>query len=296
MKTTCTESAAVEQGTDHGQAPAVVEELPYPSCQVPAQWTTPAESRRTVDASGPQPRKWKPNVTWIILTLNILVWAADSLIGLAMGLMTGDPARHLLLDLGVKSNELILQGQTWRLVTPIFLHVGILHLAFNAYAMYMIGPQIECFFGPLRFLSIYLLSGIYGVLFSFTFSPAPSAGASGAIFGLIGTQAAFFVHYRNAFGERGRQQLYGTLIVIAFTLVLTFSASGIDIWGHIGGLVIGIVLGWNLIPHYALNKTAQGSTLIDRNRPQRWGVTVACAVAVLILSTWLTISMQAARP
>ena len=101
-----------------------------------------------------QPRKWQPSVTWIILVLNVLVWTADGLVGLSMGAMGGTPHYSLLLEWGAKSNALILQGQTWRLLTPIFLHVCLLHLAFNTYAIYMIGPQIECFFGPLRFAAI----------------------------------------------------------------------------------------------------------------------------------------------
>ena len=124
-------------------------------------------------------------------------------------------------------------------------------------------------------------------------APEPSAGASGAIFGLIGTQAVFFFLYRNAFGERGRRQLNSTLTVIAFNLVLTFTASGIDIWGHVGGLAVGAILGWSLTPRYVRTKTEQGSMLIDHNGPSRWGVTVAGAVIILIVSTWLTITVQA---
>jgi rhomboid protease GluP len=265
-----------------------VEELPYPSCQVPTRVTRlPA-----ADSPGPQPRKWRPNITWTILILNVLVWVVDALLSLACMQIAGEPHYYPLLEWGAKSNALILQGQVWRLVTPIFIHVGIIHLAFNTYALYMIAPQIECFYGPLRFLSIYMLSGIYGVLFSFALSPAPSAGASGAILGLIGTQAAFFYRYRNAFGERGRRQFYGTVAVIAINMVLTFSASGIDIWGHLGGLFIGAVLGWTLMPRYALVGTEPERSLVDLNNSRRWGIAVGGAILVLVLSAWLTIATQ----
>ena len=233
-------------------------------------------------------------MTWTILALNVAVWAMDLLAGPLLGALTGSGQPHLLLALGAKHNDLIVLGETWRLITPIFLHVGILHLAFNSYAIYMIGPQIECFFGPHRFASIYLLSGVYGVLLSFVLSDAPSAGASGAIFGLIGTQAAFFYRYRNAFGDRGRRQLYSTILVIAFNMVLTLTAQGIDVWGHIGGLATGGILGWSLTPQYALTRTDHGGVmLVDRNHAGRWGRTVIGAVAVLIASTWLTIVVQA---
>jgi rhomboid protease GluP len=234
-------------------------------------------------------------VTWTILAINLVVWVLDVASGPLFERWTGIPASNLLLNLGAKRTDLILAGQVWRLVTPIFLHIGVLHLAFNCYAIYVIGPQIECFFGPYRFLSIYLLSGIYGVLLSFVLSPAPSAGASGAIFGLIGTQAVFFYRYRNAFGERGRRQLYSTLMVIAFNIVLTFSASRIDVWGHIGGLVAGVILGWSLTPRYVLTAAEDGAVrLVDRNHAGRWGWSVAGAALLLVASTWLSIAARSA--
>ncbi|MFN2133547.1 MAG: rhomboid family intramembrane serine protease [Anaerolineae bacterium] len=235
-------------------------------------------------------------MTWVILILNVVIWALDVASGPLLGQLIGVPIPNLLLELGAKRTDLILSGQLWRLVTPIFLHIGLLHLAFNSYAIYVIGPQIECFFGPRRFLSIYLLSGIYGVLMSFAFSAAPSAGASGAIFGLIGTQAVFFYRYRNAFGERGRRQLQGTLLVIAFNLVLTFSASRIDVWGHIGGLAAGAMLGWYLTPRYALAIAGDGSaSLVDRNDARHWSMPVVAATVLLIIGTWLAIAVQTPR-
>jgi rhomboid protease GluP len=270
------------------------QELPYPSCQVPTRAPDEQESLSDARAHRIQPRTWRPTTTWIILGLNILVWALDGLISIALTALWGRPVPPLLLQLGAKHNALILRGEVWRLVTPIFLHVGTLHLAFNAYAIYMIGPQIECFFGPYRFLSIYLLSGMYGVFLSFALSAEPAAGASGAIFGLIGTQAVFFYRYRNAFGERGRSQFYSTLSVIAFNLVLTFSATNIDIWGHIGGLLAGAILGWSLTPQYVQVATETGPQLVDRNHPRRWGMTVLGAIGVLIASTLVTIAVQTA--
>ena len=138
-----------------------------------------------------QPRAWKPTATWVIIALNVLIWLAS----MALDRIAGP---NLLLGLGAKHNGRILQGQAWRMVTPVFLHLDGIHLAFNMYAIYMIGPQIERYFGHARFLSIYLLSGVYGVLFSFVLNPNPSAGASGAIFGLVGTQAVFIYRYRQA--------------------------------------------------------------------------------------------------
>jgi membrane associated rhomboid family serine protease len=204
----------------------------------------------------------------------------------------GSSNPYVLIQFGAKVNSLIVQGQVWRLVTPIFLHVGIVHLLFNTYALYVFGLQIERFFGSWRFVCIYLLSGIYGVLLSFAFSPYPAAGASGAIFGLIGTEAVFFYRYRNAFGSRGRQQFYNLLIVIGYNLVFTFSVSNIDVWGHVGGLLSGVILGWGLMPRYAVEITERGSRVLDDNRPKRWGVWVLAAFALLVLGTWLSIAIK----
>ena len=288
-------SSTSPTSTGRDTTPPQAQDLPYPSCQVPSPPPQDYNARAKANAPHQQPRRWKPTVTWVILVINILVWALDALSSIVIGLLWNIPNVTLLLALGAKDNSMILQGQVWRLVTPIFLHVGIIHLAFNSYAIYIIGPQIECFFGPVRFLCIYLLSGIYGVLFSFALSAAPSAGASGAIFGLIGTQAVFFYRYRNAFGQRGRRQLYSTLSIIAFNLVLTFSGPNIDMWGHIGGLLAGGVLGWSLTPRYALAVTETGQELIDLNHARKWGMTVLGAIAVLIVSTGLTIIVQTTR-
>jgi Uncharacterized membrane protein (homolog of Drosophila rhomboid) len=86
-----------------------------------------------------------------------------------------------LVLLGDKSNSLIIQGQIWRLVTPLLLHGSLIHIGFNLYALLIIGPGLERYFGRLRFLLLYLLGGIAGNLASFYFSAAPSIGASTAI-------------------------------------------------------------------------------------------------------------------
>jgi membrane associated rhomboid family serine protease len=131
------------------------------------------------------------------------------------------------------------------------------------------------------------------VLASFVLSSHPSAGASGAIFGLVGTQAVFFYRYRNAFGRRGRRMFYSTLSIIAFNLVVTFATPRIDIWGHLGGLFAGALLGWGMMPRYAVALTAYGPTLVDDDDPRRWGATALGATVLLAASIWMAIAMQA---
>lgn len=233
-----------------------------------------------------RPRQHRPVVTWTVIGINLLVW-------LAMTAAGGSTNPQVLLRFGAKVNSRIISGQIWRLVTPIFVHMGIVHLAFNTYAIYVFGTQLERTFGSLRYLAIYMLSGMSGVLGSFAFSPHPSAGASGAIFGLIGTEAAFFYRYRRAFGRTGQQRLYNILIVIGYNLAFTFAASNIDVWGHLGGLLAGTVLGWWLMPQYVALLTEAGPRLIDTNRPRRWGMAVLAATMLLILGALVAIVLRA---
>jgi rhomboid protease GluP len=220
------------------------------------------------------------------MALNLLVW-------LAMTAAGGSTNPQVLLRFGAKVNARIVDGQIWRLVTPIFVHIGIVHLAFNTYAVYMFGTQIERTFGSIRYLAIYVLSGVTGVLSSFVLSPHPSAGASGAIFGLIGTEAAFFYRYRRAFGRGGQQRLYNILVVIGYNLAFTFVASNIDVWGHLGGLFAGTALGWWLMPRYAVVTSDAGPRLIDANHPRRWGKALLGAVVLLALGTLAAIGLRA---
>jgi rhomboid protease GluP len=233
-----------------------------------------------------RPEQHRAVVTWIIIGLNVLVW-------LAMTAAGGSTNPLVLLRFGAKFNSRIVSGEIWRLVTPIFVHIGAVHLAFNTYAVYVFGQQIERSFGSIRYLAIYMLSGIAGVLGSFSFSPHPSAGASGAIFGLIGTEAAFFYRYRRAFGRGGQQRLYNILIVIGYNLAFTFVASNIDVWGHLGGLFAGVALGWWLMPRYAVARTEAGPAVIDTNYPRRWGRVLLVAVFTLALIALVAIALRA---
>jgi len=190
----------------------------------------PPPRPRTVPIPGVQP-VW----TYAILAVTILVFLAQ--------LIFRDPFTFY----GLKINELILQGEYWRFVTPIFFHSGMLHVFFNMYALYNIGRQIERPLGHGLFLIVYFFSGVAGVFASFQFTPSASLGASGAVFGLIGALAVFLYRHRRLFGTVGRSMLYNVVFIIVFNLSLSLTP-GIDIWGHIGGLVAGLILTWVLGP------------------------------------------------
>jgi rhomboid protease GluP len=149
-----------------------------------------------------------------------------------------------LVYYGAKINQMIAQGQLWRLFTPMFLHGSLLHIAFNMYALTKIGPRLERYYGHWRFLVLYVLSGFGGNVFSMMFTEAPSLGSSTAIFGLIGAQGVFYYHNRKFFGSTFRQALNGIITIAAVNLFIGLLIPGIDNWGHIGGLVAGIVYAW----------------------------------------------------
>ncbi|MBN1438302.1 MAG: rhomboid family intramembrane serine protease [Anaerolineales bacterium] len=167
---------------------------------------------------------------------------------------------------GLKINQLIRQGEYWRFVTPIFFHADPMHLFFNMYALYNIGTQIERLLGRVRFLMIYFFSGIAGVAASFLFNPAPSLGASGAIFGLIGALAVFLYRNTKILGPVGRSMLTNVLVVIGMNLAISFHPQ-IDLWGHLGGLLAGAGLTWVLGQRLTLDfDLYTGSpVVVDRN-------------------------------
>ena len=160
-----------------------------------------------------------------------------------------------------------LPGEYWRLITPIFLHGSLLHFFFNMYALYNLGREVESFIGPVRFALLFFYSGVAGSVFSLLFTPNPSVGASGAIFGLIGAQAVFLYRHRQLFGERGRRGLQQIIVIALINLAIGLQGN-IDNWAHLGGLLGGLAGGWALAPRWTVepSPTAPGQ-LIVINQP-----------------------------
>jgi rhomboid protease GluP len=181
----------------------------------------------------------RPIFTYGILGVTALVFLGQSLFG--------DPFTLF----GLKINQNIQNGEYWRLVTPIFLHAGIIHFLLNMYSLYNVGRLIERPLGYARFLMIYFFSGIAGVFASYLFNPYNSLGASGAIFGLIGALAVFLYRHSKILGPVGRSLLTQVVIIIALNLSLSLTP-GIDLWGHLGGLLSGAGLTWVLGPVWKL--------------------------------------------
>jgi rhomboid protease GluP len=186
---------------------------------------------------------YRPMVAWVLLGLNIAIYIIPELLG-----VTG-----LVQDLGAKSNAAIRSGEYYRFLTAMFLHAGLTHIMFNAFALYSLGLDVERFFGHARFLAIYMVAGLGGGVASYALSPNDSVGASGAIFGLIGALAAFFYQSRKLFGEMSRQQIGSLIFVTLINLGIGFTTPRIDNYAHIGGLLAGALAGMLLAPRLSVD-------------------------------------------
>ncbi len=192
-----------------------------------------------------------PRVSRALIAVNLLVFAATFLYGLfEYGVWNGPTNLRVLFDLGMKSNFHILQGQSWRLFTAMFLHIGPIHLISNLIGLFWLGPIIEGHFGHIRFTVIYLLGGLLGSIASYAFSPALSAGASGAVFALLGATIIYFYRFRDNMGRQGQSMLQSALAILVINLFLGFSVTNVDNWGHLGGLAGGVIIATGLLPRY----------------------------------------------
>ncbi len=172
-------------------------------------------------------------ITPAIIAINIFIFLAMYIFG------NGSTDINTLIAFGANFGPLVKNGELFRLVTAAFLHIGVIHLAVNMYSLHLIGNQIENYFGKTKYLIIYLGSAIVGSLLSVVLTDSVSAGASGAIFGLLGSLLYFGYHYRLYLGSVLKDRI---IPIIIFNLVLGFMISGIDNAAHIGGLIGGILL------------------------------------------------------
>jgi len=173
---------------------------------------------------------------FVTYTLLLIILAVFLLITLVE---TFTNYRNLIL-LGAKINPLIEAGQYWRLITSVFLHHDFTHLLFNTYALMVLGKYSEKIFNHGKFLIIFLFSGLTGSLFSFIFSQGISVGASGAIFGLLGSIVAY--GWKNTFLWRSGL-ITNLLVVLGINLFFGIIVPGIDNFAHLGGLLGGAFLG-----------------------------------------------------
>lgn len=175
-----------------------------------------------------------PIVTYIIMAICIVLF-------IMMEVFSGGSTNSLtLLKYGANLDVLVKEGEYYRLFTCMFLHIGIMHLACNMYSLYVVGREVESLFGKIKYIIIYVLSGIFGSIMSIAFTHNTiSAGASGAIFGLLGALLYFGIHYRTYLGNAIKRSV---IPIIVINLLIGFFSEGIDLAAHIGGLVGGVLV------------------------------------------------------
>lgn len=173
----------------------------------------------------------KPFFTYILLAINVLIF-------LLLELNGGSTQTETLIQYGAKYNPDIIDGQWWRLISSMFLHIGFIHLFMNMLAVFYIGATVERIYGSWRFLLIYFMAGIGGSLASFAFTTNVSAGASGALFGLFGALLFFGLKYKKIFFQTMGS---GILLLIGINIVFGFTVQQIDMGAHIGGLIAGFI-------------------------------------------------------
>lgn len=176
----------------------------------------------------------KPILTYGLIAINILVFLAFLLYERVLGMSYG----QLIILFGAKVNSLILEGEYWRFITPIFIHGSLVHLLVNCYSLYIIGSLVERLYGRSKFIIGYMIAGLLGNLFSFLFVPAPSVGASGAIFGLMGILLYFGLEKPLQFKIYFGRSIITTILI---NLVYGFMGTGIDNFAHLGGLIGGFL-------------------------------------------------------
>jgi membrane associated rhomboid family serine protease len=241
--------------------------------------------------------QYTPLVTYSIIAICAALFGIDALLSqgatLGGGLFGGDVGPlgrdHLI------NAVFVAQGEWWRILTSAFFHLGLLHIGFNMYVLFLYGPIVERMYGPIEFAAIYLLCAAGGSVLTILVDPRQfAAGASGAIFGVIGLVFVVSRRHHALVGGDARRMMGGVGTYLIFLLIFTFVVPRISWTGHIGGLITGALLGFLLPPTgvatlSSMWRTPSGESLHrGLSRPVRAAVYAAVA-AVLLVGSWLAV-------
>lgn len=231
-------------------------------------------------------------VTWGIIAVNVAIWLIDlAMAGNLQGIFNlfGGSGGPLVQDGAVYQPLIAARGEWWRVITSAFLHLGILHIGFNMYALYLFGPIMEDLYGHLEYFVIYMLCAIGGSVLTILVTPTQAAvGASGAIFGLFGVGFIVWRQRHLILNPMARALLsqVGTLLVL--NLFITFAIPGISWTGHIGGLATGALIGFVVPPAGATTlagmfRTPSGESMQRTFPPAARVAVYAIIFALLVL-------------
>jgi membrane associated rhomboid family serine protease len=250
-----------------------------PECMIPApvgyQCPECVEKARRDFRRGPgRPLRGGVTATKALLFAIAAVFVVEVVTGGPRALFDG-PDGQRLFELGAMQPLAIADGQYWRLFSAMFLHAGLLHIGFNAYALWLFGSSVESTFGRTRFVIIYFVAGFLASVASYAFGPLESlgVGASGAIFGVFGAFIAY--NYRRRHLALAAANLRWAMTMILLNVLLAFGFRGIDWRAHLGGLVAGVIAG----------TIAEGTG----NEPHRRLVQIAGFAALIVVGIVLVV-------
>jgi membrane associated rhomboid family serine protease len=243
-------------------------------------------------------------VTWTITTGTIATWCytayqialasgahnlrdvVTNVLANAVNVQNNDVVAMILITYGAKDNGLMVAGQYWRFITPIFLHVNLLHVGLNMLNFFVLGVFLERLVGHLRFLLIYLVTGVISIIASFSFAPQEiSVGASGAIFGLVGAYSVFVLVHRRALRRGGIPALIWLVCIIGLNLSVGLFVADVDNYAHIGGLLSGLLLGWWFTPRYVPTASGEKTSWIDvHSLSRRWPLALLTIIGTILLA------------
>jgi rhomboid protease GluP len=221
-----------------------------------------------------------PLLTYGLLGIIVAIYVLEEMAG-------GSTNPAVLLRFGATYGPALFAGELWRLFTAMFVHIGLAHVLFNGFALYSIGREVEARYGYARFAAIYFGAGLLGNVISFTWRGLMefSAGASGAIFGILGAELAFLFFHRNRLGETGRAARSQILRIIILNIIIGVTVVSINNAAHMGGLVSGFVLGYLLAPRHVLSRESKTGYADTASLARRWWVALA-TVVVIVAGTW----------
>ena len=208
-------------------------------------------------------------ITYTLIAINILFY----ILSIFLSKSIIDIDMEVLVKQGALFGPIVvLGGEWWRLFTAMFLHGGMTHLLMNMFSLYLIGRGAEQYFNAQSYLSIYLFSGLLGALASLYMHPASvGIGASGAIFGIFGAMAGFFLAHREQIGEHTKAFMKEFAIIIGINLVIGFSIPSVDVSAHAGGLMVGFV----------------GGYIISKNPKWVWFYSIAMVFMMFVIMQYL---------
>jgi membrane associated rhomboid family serine protease len=225
-------------------------------------------------------------VTYAIIAICVGLFIVDGVLSSGASFSRGiGPLgeQHLI------NGAFVATGEWWRIFTSAFFHLGPIHIAFNMYVLYLYGPIVERMYGPVEYALIYLLCAAGGSVLTILVDPSAfAAGASGALFGLIGLLFVVSRRHHAVLGPQARRMMAGIGGYLVFLLIFTFVVPGISWTGHLGGLAVGAILGFALPPTgvqtlTGMWRTAQGDQL-HRHMPAFVRAAVFFFVAAVLVA------------